>query len=244
MSGKKRILPPPYTTPDVPPMDPSGPTAGKSLKIPHRRTRLSAEDIRALIPDFRSTGATLPQARFAAEYITNSFQGAQAYLDAVCPTATRKRASLQGARWLREPAVQTCIRMFTDCWLAEKRDSLEHDIIETLFAQAFYDPAQFITPEGAPAFDDWDTIPVGMRRCIEGIETKYYGKDADVKSTVLKLVNRSTALDRLAQYIALMKGTGLPAATSQALTPETEALLQGIFSKASFNRQGPVEVVG
>lgn len=230
--------------PTVPPPPPPVPAPSKA---PHRKQRLNAEEIKAIIPNYRQAGANLAQARFAAEYLTNGFDTGAAYRDAVSGKA--RNPSAMGNTWLKQPAVLECVQSFTIQVLADKRARLEHEIINTLWAQAFYDPKDLMDIEGGPGFKSWDEIPVELRRCVEGIDTKFFGKDANRCTTTIKLVNRNTALDRLSQYIALMRGVQIDNSATTGLSPETELLLHSVFNNAQsaaplgkFPRKG--EVIG
>lgn len=229
----KPIPTPPKPTPPVPPTH------------HHKRIRLDAEAIKNILPNYRSTGANLAQARFAAEYLTNGFDAGAAYRDAVSGKA--RNPSSAGNTWLRQPAVVACVQDFTAQVLTEKRNRLEHEIINTLWAQAFYDPKDLMDIEGGPGFKSWDDIPVELRRCVEGIDTKLFGKEANRSVTTIKLVNRNTALDRLSQYIALMRGVAIDNSATTGLPPETELLLHSVFKSAQaqaplgkFPRKGEV----
>lgn len=197
----------------------------------HRPTRMNAEEVRAVLPDYKDTGASIPQARFAACYVTNGFNGRKAYKDAVSHNAKNSTADAKAHAWLRNPKVMACIQQFTETWLSDCRMKLEGEIIRTLWAQAFYDPSTFVTPSGEVAFDNWDEVPTDLRRAIEGIETKYFGKDADISTTTIKMADRGRALQQLSQYISLMQGAN--ANLNLNVTPETELLLRSLFNRAS-----------
>jgi hypothetical protein len=95
--------------------------------------------------------------------------------------------------------------------------------------QAFYDPTMFFNPDGTVRFQSWDEIPERFRHCIEGMEVKYYGKDADKRVIMLKLVNREKAQMQLAKYIQMIKD--VPAVQVIPLGKETEDKLVDIFRK-------------
>lgn len=196
----------------------------------HRPVRMSSDEIKEALPDWKTTGASLAQARFAACYITNGFNATQAYIDSVCHNATKSTASQKGSAWLRDVKVQACIQQYTTSWLAECRAKLEGELIRTYMAQAFYDPKKFFNPDGSLAFDNWDILPEDLRRCVESIETKFYGKDADASVTVIKMADRNKAMQALAQYISLMQGQN--ATLNLNVSPDTDVLLRSIFSKA------------
>lgn len=77
---------------------------------------------------------------------------------------------------------------------------LPQTFTEQLTIQATYDPSMFIDDKGKPKFNNWDEIPIKYRCCVEGIETRYYGKDADRAVTVIKLVDRKKAREELYKF--------------------------------------------
>lgn len=88
------------------------------------------------------------------------------------------------------PYIRKVIRIIEKKYMKEIRDYLPQSMLEQLVIQATYDPSMFFTPEGKVAFSSWEEIPKKYRCCVEGIEQKAYGKDADVTITTIKLVDR------------------------------------------------------
>lgn len=82
---------------------------------------------------------------------------------------------------------------------AELKSNLTTDLLQQLIIQATYDPSMFIENDGSPKFQSWDEIPPEYRCCVEGIETKAYGRNADYIKTTLKLVDREKARKYLVQ---------------------------------------------
>ena len=189
---------------------------------------LQAED---MFPDWKDAGATLPEVYFAVEYLTNGFDASRAY-STVFPAGTRRKATWGGAAWLRRPTVQHLLSSYTSAWLRGRIAYLEKEIMDTTVARAFYDPSMFLKPDGSPAFDRWDDIPEVFRRCIEGIDVKFWGKDATRQSITYTLANRGDALKQLTQILSLIKeGMAGKEKESDTMTPDTEMLLSTIFSQ-------------
>jgi hypothetical protein len=91
------------------------------------------------------------------------------------------------------PYVRKIVNRIERRYMKEIKKYLPQSMLEQLVIQATYDPSMFFTPEGKVAFDDWEAIPAKYRCCVEGIEQKAYGKDADVTITTIKLVDREKA---------------------------------------------------
>lgn len=155
----------------------------------------------------RKAGTTPKHIKFAAEYMTNGMNAIDAYLKHVARKNISERSmaavAVEASRILRNPKIQDAIKEIFDIWLSEKKNKLEKEIIAALYARAFYDPTMFINADGSARIKDADQIPEKWRPAIDGIETRYYGKDADRKVVVWKLANRSQALLELSKYIKL-----------------------------------------
>jgi len=160
---------------------------------------------KAMIPDYTQYGLNNKELKFIAIYLINGFNGTQAYIDAGFPSKSRPSAGVQSHELLKKDKFRPVIRAHMDAFLAEARSTLEHRIVDELMLQAFYDPADFIDSHGNPRFKSMDELSPEQRRCVQSIETKYYGKDADRSATVIKLVDRNRALNELGKYIDLMK---------------------------------------
>lgn len=200
---------------------------------------MQAED---MFPDWKDMGATLPEVYFAVEYLTNGFDSTLAY-STVFPAGTRRKATWGGAAYLRRPTVQSLLSSYTSAWLRGRVAYLEKEIMDTTLARAFYDPSMFLNPDGSPAFDRWEDIPEVYRRCIEGIDVKFWGKDANRQSVTYTLANRSDALKQLSQILSLIKeGMAAKDKDSSTMSPDTEMLLSSIFSQGrQVDRRPPAE---
>ena len=210
------------------------------VKVAYRLPKgLAAED---MFPDWRDTGATLPEVYFAVEYLTNGFDATLAF-STVFPAGTRRKASFGGAAYLRRPTVQALLSAYTAAWLRGRVAYLEKEIMDTTLARAFYDPSMFLNPDGTPAFESWEDIPEVYRRCIEGIDVKFWGKDADRQSITFQLANRSDAMKQLSQILAMIKqGMAGSKEEESTMTPDTEMLLSSIFSQGrQVDRRPPSE---
>lgn len=163
---------------------------------------------------------------FVAEYVTNGFNATEAYMKSIARKGSKREScSCKGVEVVKNSNVQKAIRIVIDAWLNEKKTKLDKMIIDSLYREAFYDASMFITGTGAPAFDKLEDIPEEWRRCIVGIETRSYGKDANRSHTIVKLADRSKARIELAKYIELYK----EASVSLSMTDETVEKLGKVF---------------
>lgn len=89
--------------------------------------------------------------------------------------------------------VREMISQIQDHFEKELRSDLQTSMLDQMIIQATYDPSMFFTPTGQIAFNTWEEIPKKYRCCVESIETKAYGKDADTIIRTIKLADRDKA---------------------------------------------------
>lgn len=201
-------------------------------------THLTPAQVRQVVPNWQEAGATLPQARFAAEYCSNGFNAVRAYRNAVNSTGSYATMSTMSSKMMQELSVVKCIEAFTASWIGEKRLQLHSKILQILWAQAFYDPSMFINGEGQPKFKDLDELPIDMRCVVLGIKKRYHGKDATESTIEIELVDRKSAIRELAAYVNLMKDSKtIPTIT---LSADGEAMLTSVFATA-MNAMKPLK---
>lgn len=201
-------------------------TKSPTPPLPKRAKPITLAEAKRIIPDIKKFRLKPREIRFIGEYLANGGNGSAAYR-AVYRCAS-KHSGHYAAKLLAKENVSRGIQAMIDIFLAEKKMEFTRKIINVLYCQAFYDPAMFITPKGAPAFDTWDKVPDDWRVCVEGIETKRFGKDADVAETAVKLVNRKDAMDRLARFLTLYKEE--PQEVHVHMPKEKEEQLNKIFA--------------
>ena len=107
---------------------------------------------------------------------------------------------IEGLALFNLPYIQQAIHAIREHHINNVKVDLPQTFIEQLTIQSTYDPSMFIDVDGEAKFQDWEEIPFEYRCCVEGIEKKYYGKDADRKVVILKLVDRSKARRELYQF--------------------------------------------
>lgn len=200
------------------------------------KTCMTVDDIRKILPDFRSTGANILQARFAACYISNGMNGPEAYKEAKGqPNLSHKAATSQSSTLLSDPAVRKLLLLYTQSFIQAKKDELEPKILKTLWARAFWDPAEYFDEEGQPRFTDWNQVPLDMRMAVESIELQYFGQGATRSAVKMKMASRHQAIAMLAQYVGMLKGV-LPGDgdnPNSGLTPDVMASLSALYAGAS-----------
>lgn len=200
-----------------------------------------------LFPDWKKIGATLREVHFAAEYLTNGFNAGKAWTVATGDVFKKihyQVAANRGSDMLRNVHVQQLISDYTTAWLRGKAYELEHNVLETLEAMAFSDISMFLNPDGSPKFKSWDEIPPTLRRCIDGMERKFYGRDANRSTLNITLAKRSDALKAIANYVAIMRNGPL-AQNSNAtqMSADTELLLSSVLNSGrKVDRRTPAQM--
>lgn len=214
---------------------------GDSLPLLTDGTGRTAED---LFPDWKKSGATIKEAAFAAEYLITQFNARQAMKN-IDPDLTESSAGSLGSTLLRSPVVQQLLYDYTSSWLRGKAFELEHNLMETLQALAFYDVSDFLNPDGTPRFTKWEEIPVPLRRCIEGIEVRFFGAQANRQTVNITFAKRNDALKTIANYVAIMRNGPLASsgAPSGAVSPEAELVLSAVLNSGrKVDRRSPAQL--
>jgi hypothetical protein len=166
--------------------------------------RLKVRSINKIVPDWRKRDLKIKQARFIAAYLSNGQNGTQAYKEAGYKAENDPVAASCASTLLRNPKVEKAINEYMDKFVTNKA-ILRRKVLQIYADMASFDPKDILSPDGELKCDSLADIPLNLRRCIAGIETRYYGKDAERKKTIVKLVDRKAALDKLAQHTGLIK---------------------------------------
>lgn len=156
---------------------------------------------------------------FAWYYVFNNNVKADAYrrafysifnkktglLEEVIPQREKKQKSetrnvflsVRSAKLYNKGYTQQAIELIEKDYQRKIKKYIPQSMLKQLVIQATYDPSMFFLPNGDVAFKTWNEIPVEYRCCVEGIETRAYGKNADTLITTIKLVKREEARKHL-----------------------------------------------
>lgn len=181
---------------------------------------------------------TSRQRLFSWYYCFNGFNAADAcrraghkYKNADDAQASAKYYSIIGAQNLTKPVIKEAIKLILQNELDTNKEKLETELFDLYYVQATYDPSMFYNTDGSPRFETWDEIPKKFRCCVESLETKYYGKDAHKAVTIMKLVDRKNAQDKLAKYVKMLNDDS--GVNINVIGPDDETIkeLNNIFNK-------------
>lgn len=160
-----------------------------------------------VIPEWKKLKLKPKEIMFLSLYINNGFNGRQAYLDSIAREGTTiEAATTQANQTLRKPNVSAAFTAWKELYIEVTKEMLEPAILNQLKKRAFYDILTFTDSDGN--FKQLNEIEDEWRCCIDGVERKYYGKDADVCVVVSKLADRDKAMDKLEKYIDMIKEKG------------------------------------
>lgn len=104
---------------------------------------------------------------------------------------------------LNNEEVRQIIRLGIQKKMSESLDNLDNRLLQTYIQRAFYDPSLFVLDNGDPR--ELSEIPKELRCVVDGVEKKFYGKDADAYTITYKLANRDTALKVLGEYMQMIR---------------------------------------
>lgn len=94
--------------------------------------------------------------------------------------------------------VQTAIARLLTLQLETRKKEVIPQLVEDLVIAASYDPVDLIDEDGDIKGGSLLNIPAKLRQAvIEGVEVKYWGKDADRKTRTLKLTSKTKARSQL-----------------------------------------------
>ena len=200
-------------------------------RIPRKRTNL--------FPYLKDLNLKPREIKFIVAYCQNNFNGTKAYKMAINPEATDVTASTGQAEIIRRPSVKEALRLYLEDILSTGKICLSKQLFDKWFLLAFYDPSMFIDIDGSPRtivdsvtgvsrIIDWDDIPSEYRLCVEGIETKAYGKDSSTLITTIKLADRKFYMDKLDKWVGMTRELHEVQVTTK-VTREQELELRDIF---------------
>lgn len=145
------------------------------------------------------------QYRFIAVYCYLGFQNEGIAYRWAGYKVNSDHAACNGARrLLAKTSIQAIMKAYAEFALAPYTPKIQLNLMETHYKRAFYDPAIFMD-QNTMQCKKLGEIPPEWRICIDQIENKFYGKDADVCSVKYVLADRNKALDQLAKYVNWIK---------------------------------------
>lgn len=143
----------------------------------------------------------LPRQRlFVINYILCNGNAGRAALMSGCES---KYYYVVAAKWMKEPKIQKAIQEFWEIVFGDKITKIERQMIDTLYRRAFTNRLKYFNEDGTMKDGITEETMGEDHVIIDGMERKYYGKDADVSVVVYKLADRDSALKQLQSLLGL-----------------------------------------
>jgi hypothetical protein len=161
---------------------------------------------------------------FVASYCSNGFKSGDAARVAGWKGKTQGDFSAHGYRLLKKESINLAIKRFIDSIIKPFKDKLEYEVLEAYYKRATYRISDFFNSNGT--VKPLSEIPEEFICCIDGIEKKYFGKDADRSVVTYQLPNRDNALMMLYKFATGVEGIDPKTPT------EARENLRNIFQKA------------
>jgi len=119
------------------------------------------------------------------------------------PGSSIQSSRVRAHNLLNKDHIQKAIDIYTDTVIRINKNRAKVNIIELQRSRAFYDPAMLINADGSLKYRSLEEVPPEVRAAIDGIETKWYGKNADVQAVSVKLADRDRAMAHLTKLLNL-----------------------------------------
>lgn len=189
------------------------------------KTLTQTEAKRIMPMDYHDLDLNLREYKFVAAYCSNNFKGGPA---AAAAGYKGSKDTLRSLSWAlqKRPNVMEAIKRFMDSVINPYKARLEYEVLDMYYKRAFFDICTFYDDAGY--IKPLDEIDAEWRCCIDGVEEKYFGKDATRRVCTYTLANRDAALRMLWQMVTGFdgdkEGSGL-------LPAEARTKLQNIFQQ-------------
>jgi len=166
--------------------------------------KLSSAQIKKLTPYLNDiVGLNTRMRRFCWYYCFNGMNGADAAKKAGYKKKNKLNLAIVATQNINKLNIKEGIKRIFEVMIEVDKTGLEKKLFSTYFKRAFYDISVYQKDDGS--YRPLNEIPKEDRCVIDGIDTKYYGKDASVEVTILKLANRDRSMEQLAKYISMIK---------------------------------------
>lgn len=140
------------------------------------------------------------QRLFVINYILSNGNASQAAKLSGC---TSKYYTQVAAKWMKEDKIQKAIKEFWEIVFGDKITKIERHMIDTLYRRAFTNRLKYFNSDGTMKAGITEETMGEDHVIIDGIEKRYFGKDADRSVIIYKLADRDSALKQLQSLLGL-----------------------------------------
>lgn len=123
---------------------------------------------------------------------------------AVLTGCTSKYYTQTAARWMKEEKIQNAIHEFWEVVFGDKINRIERHLIDSLYRRAFSNRWEYFDKDGR--LKEGLIFPDDLGEdhvIVDGIEKRFYGRDADVEVIIYKLADRDSAFRQLQSMLGL-----------------------------------------
>jgi len=145
--------------------------------------------------DFSDLKLTKPELIFVIVYCTNGFKSTDAMEAAGYKAPTRSALTSKSWHVHNQPNVRAAINRIIQSATKPYTDKIGYKVIEAYYLRAFYRLEDFYEDDGT--LRPLSKLPEALKELVDGMTTRYYGKDANIKVREYVLPNRDTALQSL-----------------------------------------------
>lgn len=168
-----------------------------------KKDKLSLTNSKKIIKKWQELELNPKEIKFLAEYINNGFNGTRAYLKTIARKGTcYSAAGAEATSTLKKVKIKLALDEWKQDFLNNVKNELEAKIIDNLMSRCFYDIEDYYYDDGV--LKPLSKLRREQRQAIDGVEVKYFGKDA-VKTVTYKLADKDKARLELEKYINLIK---------------------------------------
>lgn len=188
--------------------------------------KFSVMKLKKYFPFFEELKLTPKQIKFIVAYAESDFKTREAFRAAGYKAKNENTMDALISQTLRIVKVNEGLRKYIDARLGDTKKTLDQKLIDTLYRRAFYDSGIFFNEKGRVL--PLDEIPAEWRCCIDGVERKFYGKDADTEVVVYKMADKEKSLNHLIKFMNIIKDDNN---FHLHMSKETEDKLKDIFDR-------------
>lgn len=140
-------------------------------------------------------GLSIQELRFVREVCTRGFDYAKAHEIAGFVGENYYDHRIEGRKLAAKENIAEAIKRFIDVAIGPYIETLQYEVVEKLRNMATWDVLDFFNDDGS--VKQLSDIPEDKRVAIEGVNIRFYGKDAQRKVVEFKLTDRKNIMSML-----------------------------------------------
>ncbi len=160
------------------------------------------------LKDLKLTG---PQLRFVMAYLSpQCYFDSRKALRVITPDDEFEKLSkpafyARARGMMSKPDVATAITRLMTKEVEQKKEEIIPLLVNDLMIAASYDPAEIIDDDGDFKHGTLSMVPIHLRKSVvESVQTKYWGKDCNVRTREVKMVSKSKSRSQLIDFMRVV----------------------------------------